>query len=150
MQREKGSWFSFFFLFIPVPLRSAPHHVKLHNGPDLNTKHSRPIAWEHCPRCANIHTLPHKIYSFCSTFFLKELFFWTFGFIDRTAEDLDRKQREGGSDTQQNDPGQESNPGPLQRGQSPCTGDTWSTNWAERHPLLESFWLLVFKIFFFF
>ena len=41
------------------------------------------------------------------------LFFWPFcGFVESTAED-DRKQGErGGSDTQQSDPGWESNPGP--------------------------------------
>ena len=42
-----------------------------------------------------------------------------FGFIDRTVEDMTgNRSRERGSGT-----GQESNPGPLQRGQGLCTGD---------------------------
>ena len=54
-------------------------------------------------------------------------FFWPFGFIDRTAENLDRKQE------------WESNLGPLQRGQSLCTWDACSTNWAKRRPYDQIF-----------
>ena len=54
------------------------------------------------------------------------------GFIDRTAEECDRKQgKRGGNDTQQGDPGRELNPGPLQN------LGTWvarTTNQAKRRP----------------
>ena len=53
--------------------------------------------------------------------------FWPFhGFIDSTAEAMTGNRVRGrGSDTQQRDPGRESNPGPLQ---SLSTWDTRSTN----------------------
>ena len=56
-----------------------------------------------------------------SFFFLFKFFFFfgPIGFIDKIAENMDRKQdeRERGSDLQQRDPVWELNPGPLQRGQ---------------------------------
>ena len=61
------------------------------------------------------------------------LFFLAFyGFIDSTAEDMTgNRERERGSDTQQRDPGRESNPGLLQ---SLSTWDARSTHWAKRRP----------------
>ena len=53
--------------------------------------------------------------------------------IQRTAEATTGiRVRERGSDTQQRASGWNSNPGPLQRGQSLCTWDARSTNWAKR------------------
>ena len=42
---------------------------------------------------------------------------------------------ERGSDTQQRTPGWDSNPELLQQGQSLCTWDAYSTNWAKLHPV---------------
>ena len=47
--------------------------------------------------------------------------------------------RERGSDTQQRAPGQDSKPGPLQRGQSLCRWDGHSTHWAKRGPEIQLF-----------
>ena len=59
-------------------------------------------------------------------------FFLAFsGFIDRNAEECDRKQGREVSDTQQGDPRRESNPGPLQ---SPGTWVAHATNRAKRRP----------------
>ena len=53
-------------------------------------------------------------------------------FLDTIAEEMTgNRMREGGSHRQQRAPGQDSNPGPLQRGQSLCTQDACSTNWAK-------------------
>ena len=61
-----------------------------------------------------------------------QTFFLAFpGFIDRNAEECDRKQGREGSDTQQGDPGRESNPGPLQ---SLGTWVAHATNRAKRRP----------------
>ena len=67
-------------------------------------------------------------------FFL--IFFWPSA-VDRTAEDMTgNREREGGSDMHQRDPGRESNPGPLQ---SLGTWDARSTHWAKWHPRGISF-----------
>ena len=48
------------------------------------------------------------------SFFLN-IYLAVYGFIDRSAEDMiGNRERERGSDTQQRDPGLESNPGLLQ------------------------------------
>ena len=89
----------------------------------------------------------------CVHLLLIEHFFF-YGFIDRIAEDVTGHMRwQRGrvthliyiapfrvpKDTQQRARGQESNPGPLQRGRSLCTWDACSTTWAKRRPdfLLE-------------
>ena len=55
---------------------------------------------------------------------------------------FDRKQdeRERGSDSQQRAPGRDSNPGPLQRGQSLCTWDTLPTEPNGTPGLSRSLW----------
>lgn len=61
-------------------------------------------------------------------------FFWpVYGFIDRTDCDMtvNRMRERERSDTQQRGPGRDSNPGPLQKGQSPRIWDARSTNWAK-------------------
>ena len=45
-----------------------------------------------------------------------------------------QRWQEGGGDMQQRVPGLDSNMGPLQRGQSLCTWDARSTNWANVRP----------------
>ena len=68
------------------------------------------------------------------------LFFWPFGLIDRASEVVTRdRMRDKGSDTQQRAPVQNSNPDPLQQGQSLCTWDAHST--AVMLLLLVSVWL---------
>ena len=66
-----------------------------------------------------------------SFFFFLSIFLAFHGFIDSTVEELTgNRERDRGSDTQQRDPGQESNSDPMQQGQSLCTWDACSTNWA--------------------
>lgn len=67
--------------------------------------------------------------------FFKHIF-WAFWLLLTEQLKSDRKQVEieRGSDMQQRAPGGESNLGPLQRGQSLCTWDARSTNWAKWRP----------------
>ena len=55
-----------------------------------------------------------------------------YGFIDRTASEMTGNRWPSRNDTQQRAPGRDSNPGPLQRGQS-C-----STNWANGSNYVDS------------
>ena len=74
------------------------------------------------------------------------LFFLAFlyGFIDSTGSRYDGKQeerereRKRGTDMQQRTQGWDSNPGPLQRGQSLCTWDACSINWTKQRPKLPA------------
>ena len=70
-------------------------------------------------------------------FYALFFFFWPlYGFIDSSAEEMtENRMRERGSDRQQRAPGRDSNPGPLQRGQSICTLDACPTNCAKQCPL---------------
>ena len=81
--------------------------------------------------CRPLHFLTQVFFKFCF-----KCSFWPFyGFIDRIAGEVaGNRMRERGRDTQQRAPGWKSNPGPLQRGQSLCTWDARSTNWAKRRP----------------
>lgn len=63
------------------------------------------------------------------SFFFKYIF-WPLGFIDRTAEHMTGTDWERGGGA----PGRDSDPGPLQWGQSLCSWDARSTHWAERRP----------------
>ena len=53
-----------------------------------------------------------------------------------STEMTGKRVRERGSDMQKRDPDLDSNPGPLQWGQSLCTWDARSTTWAKRCPHL--------------
>ena len=83
--------------------------------------------------CSFLALFPSVLALCCSCscpffFFFFKVFFWPFyDFIDSTVEDMTgNREREGGSDTQQRDPG---------------TWDTRSTNWAKWRPSSSPFLL---------
>ena len=56
----------------------------------------------------------HLILHFYLFIYFLSIFFWPFGFIDRTDEEMTgNRLRERGSDRHQGAPGRDLNPGPL-------------------------------------